>query len=310
MDIENVKVDWAPVLESQIASLEEKFPGRGIRVTFDSIIGDLNGNRIKSRLILSNKEPAGYAYYILPEGMTDRILGNAGFVEKDYATVSRAENLMGWLVDEAKSLGRFVMINDLFNGNEDTASVIDSMGFLKMERSMMEISLREVSEADPDIPPGYSIEGLNRLNTDEYLSVQISSYEGTEDEILFSTKKEEQVALSRSIFEGNYGRVITEVSRIARFNEKLAGACIVTAGKSESPIPGYPLIIDVFVGKEHRGRGIAKGLLLETLRRAKVANLNKLYLWVNAKNRAKDLYETVGFRDSSYPKEIIYYKQP
>ncbi len=310
MDIENVKVDWSPVLESQISSLENKFPGRGIRENFAKIIEDLNENRIKSRLILSNRDPAGYAYYIVPEGMSDRILGNVGFVDQKYATGDRTENLMNWLTAEAKSANRFPMINDVFNGSEQSHEVLARLGFTRMERAMMEISLRQVSEKEPIIPPGYRIEGLANMNIEEYSAAEVSAYQGSEDEILFSSRKEEQAALTRSIFEGNYGPVVTEVSRIARFNGQLVGGCIVTSGKSGPGTPGYPLIIDVFVAREHRGKGIAKSLLLETMRRAKVANLDRLYLWVNLGNEAINVYKSVGFSESSYPREIIYYARP
>ncbi|HKJ96615.1 MAG TPA: hypothetical protein VJ944_02595, partial [Thermoplasmataceae archaeon] len=220
MELDNVKINWAPILESQISSLEEKFPGRGIRETFNKIIEDLNENRIKSRLIMSNKEPAGYAYYVMPESMTDRILGNVGFVDGKFASGERAENLLGWLLNESKSMGRFAMINDIFNGTEESSRVLEKMGFGRMERSMMEIPLKEVPESDPVVPERYRVESLNNMNIEEYLSAQISAYQGSEDELLFSTKKEEQVALARSIFEGNYGRVVTEVSRIARYDGK------------------------------------------------------------------------------------------
>lgn len=309
MDIENVKIDWAPVLESQISSLEERFPGRSIRENFTGIINDLKENRIKSRLILSGKEPAGYAYYILPDGMTDRILGNVGFVDRKFATGERTENLLGWLKTEAGSLGRLVMINDIFNGSQESQEQLVKLGFTRMERFMMEVTLRNASEEDPSLPEGYEIEGLGGMNIAEYAESQVSAFQDSEDRILFSTKKEEQAALTRSIFEESYGPVITEISRVARTSGKIVGACIVVSGKSGPGTIGYPLIIDVFVSKDHRGKKIAKALLLDMIRRAKISGLNQLYLWVNVKNKAVGLYRSVGFTECDFPREVIHYTQ-
>lgn len=306
-EIENVKVDWAPVLESQISDYEEKFPDRGIRETFQGIIDDLNANRIKSRLILSGKEPAGYAYYLLPGTMSDRILGNLGFVDKKYSTDGRCENLMKWLLQEGKSQGRMIMLNEVFNGGPSAGKLLDELGFQRMEREMMEISLREVSETPVQVPDGYEISDLSSLNIGEYLEAQSSAYKGSEDELLFSTRDEEKKETAKSIFEGNYGEIIGGVSRVARFKGKLVGSCLVTAGKERAPSEGYPLIIDVFVASEHRGQGIAKALLQDVIIRAKVAGYMNLYLWVNLRSNAKKLYESMGFRDSDFPREIIYH---
>lgn len=310
MDFENVKIDWAPVLESQISFLENEFPGSGIRGNFDRIIEDLRENRIRSRLILSNKEAAGYAYHILPEEMTDRILGNVGFVDQKYATAERTENLLGWIMAEAKAAGKFVMINDIFNGGKESQDILNKLGFSRMERAMMEVTLRGASEEDPKVPEGYNIQGLNNLKVEDYSEAQASAFQGSEDQVLFSTKKEEQSALTRSIFEGAYGPVVAEVSRVMLHDGKIVGGCIVVSGSSGQSSPGYPLIIDVFVSKEHRGKGIAKALLQDTVRRAKVADLRQLYLWVNIKNDAMKVYKSVGFTESSYPSEIIYHNLP
>lgn len=207
-------------------------------------------------------------------------------------------------------MGRIVMINGIFNGNDETEKVLEEGGFTRMEREMMELDLRNFPESDPVVPEGYSIEGLAGLNIDDYLRVESDAYKGTHDEILFSTKEDERLLLNRAIFEGGYGDIITNVSRIAKHNGEIAGACIVTNRNSEQQVYGYPLIIDVFVAAGHRKKGLARAILHDTARRAKVYGLSRLFLWVNLENEARTLYENTGFSESDYPHEIIYYLMP
>ncbi len=306
IEMENIRVDWAPVLESQVAELEENFPGRGVRDIFQGIIEDLNENRIKSRLILSGKDPAGYAYYRHSRSMSDRILGNAGFVDEKYSTPERCRTLIGWLAEEGRSQDKIIMLNDVFNGAAAGREVLEEMGFGRLEREMMEISLREFREGAAQLPEGYTLTGIEGMNVDDYLSAEISAYKGSEDELLFSTKEGEMEETARSIFEGSYGNLVTGVSRIAKHNGNIAGACLVVSGQG-SDAPGYPLIIDVFVSSGHRGKGLAKALLQEVLTRAKVAGYMNMYLWVNVKSNARHVYENIGFRSSDLEHEVIYY---
>lgn len=309
MEIDNVKINWAPVLESQILHLEGSFPNRGVRDTFNSIIEDLNENRIKSRLILSGKKPAGYVYYLVNEQMTDRILGNIGFVEGSMATGDRARNLLEWLIAEGRESGRFVMINDIFNGNDETSGVLSEMGFNRLDRQMMELDLRDVPNDRPPLSGEYEIEGLNRINIDEYQAVEEGAYSGSDDEILFPTVTEEKKSMARAMFEGSYGKVLTDVSRTVVRDGKLVGACVVTVGPSGEVSRGYPLVLDIFVSREHRGKGVAKALLLEAGRRASAAGYSKLYLWVNLNNEALKLYSSIGFKPSDYPQEVIFFNR-
>lgn len=308
-EFENIKVDWAPILEPQISQLEEGFPWLAVRETFQNIIDGLNANSIKSRLILAGSEPAGYAYYLNSTSMSDRILGNAGFVDEKFANEERCMNLIQWLKDEGDSQGKIVMLNEIFKGGSASQTALDKLGFGKIERQMMEIYLRDVSETPVQVPEGYEITGLSNLNTEDYQAAQISAYQGSDDELLFSTKEEERSSTARDIFEGAYGEIMSGVSRIAMHQNSIAGVCIVTAGKEGAPEIGYPLIIDVFVGKEHRGRGIAKALMHEVLTRAKVSGLMKLYLWVNSNGNALKLYQSMGFKSSEAPHEIIYHSK-
>lgn len=310
MDMDNMKINWAPVLESQIAYLEEKFPDRHIREMFQGVIEDLNENKVKSRLIVSGEKPAGYAYYRIPENMSDRILGNVGFVDVEAANSERAENLLGWLIAEAKSMGRFVMINEIFNGNRETAVVLEKIGFSCIEREMMHMPLGNVPGETPSVDHGYSLESLDRLNIQEYSGKEKEAYVGSSDEVLFPTSAAEQEEFTRGIFEGSYGKVLPGVSRIAQKEGSLIGGCIVTIGPNGEVSQGYPLILDIFVSREHRGKGIAKSLIIEAARRASAAGYGNLYLWVNMKNEARKLYESIGFRTSGYQKEVIFYLKP
>lgn len=307
MDMDNIKINWAPVLESQIASIESRFPDRHIREMFQEIIDDLNENRVKSRLIVSGNKPAGYAYYRIPEKMSDRVLGNVGFVDADSASSERAENLLQWLITEATSLGRFVMINDIFNGNSQTSAVMDKLGFNRVEREMMYLPLGNMPASGSTLPEGYTLETMDKLNIQEYITEERKAYSGSSDEILFPSSDEEQEEFTRGMFEGSYGRVLPEISRIAMKDGRLVGSCVVSLGPNGEVTGGYPLILDIFTSAEHRGKGIAKVLILEAARRSSAAGYGNLYLWVNMKNEARKVYESIGFRSSGYEKEIFFY---
>lgn len=308
MEIDNVKVNWAPILESQIIHLEEKLPGSSVRATFQKVIEDLDENRIKSRLILAGKKPAGYAYYIMAEGMSDRVLGNVGFVEPEYATKDRADNLLKWLISEGDSMGRVVMINDIFNGNTDTADALRDNGFEKLERMRMEILLRDYVHREVSVD-GYSVTGIEGVNVDDYADAEAEAYSGTPDYIMFPSDREDEREFIRGLFSGSQGKVMPQVSRIARKGDKIVGAGLVVDSGEGSPATGYPLLIDMFVSRDHRRKGVARMLLSTVLLRSNAANMDRLYLWVNSSNPARKLYESLGFRESSFPHEIIYYRK-
>ena len=62
MEMKNVKLDWAPILEGQIKSLESLYPDIPVRKSFEGLIQELNANRLKSRVILSGINVSAYAF--------------------------------------------------------------------------------------------------------------------------------------------------------------------------------------------------------------------------------------------------------
>lgn len=310
MDIENIKMDWAPILEGYISSLEDLYPDVPVRESFQQIIESLNMNEIKSRVILSGIDVAGYAYIIESREKTDRIYGSAGFIDEKFCNEERAGNLVDWLTKEAEKAGKYIMINEVFNGGSTARKVLENKGFNNVMRERMELDLASFTQEEKPFPDYLEVSGINSLNIVEFSRAEYSAYQDSADIILFpSASEDERVAMTQAIFKGRYGNVIPEASFILRKSGEISGAVITTDGSTEGS-PGTPVIADIFVSVNLRGRGIGRNLLTRALLVLKKLGFTNVQLSVNSEGVAKKLYESAGFSVSDYGKEVIFYKKP
>lgn len=307
----NVKINWAPILEEYIEHLEEKYPNIPVRSSFSLIIDDLNNNRIKSRVILKGAEVAAYAYIIESSEQTDRAFVSIGFIDRKYANDERLRNLIDWAQEEVKKKGKFIMMNEIFNGGEAAEVVLNELDFRKLVRDRMDLSLKDIVTEKVEVPSDLLVSGLEGVNVKEYADAEYDAYLGSEDEILFSsTNGLERAKMVESILAGRYGRVISEASKVLRQNGNIVAAILVTDGRTHNQMTSDPMVVDIFVNNKLRKRGIGRYLLYTAIDAMKQKGYGNLHLWVSTGNNARYLYKKVGFVKSDYPEEIFYYLKP
>ena len=310
MDLENIKMDWAPILEGYVRYLEDLYPDIPVRESFLKVIERLNSNEIKSRVILSGVNVAAYAYIMESKEKTDRIYGSIGFVDEKYCTEERINNLLEWVSSEAKKNGRYIMMNEIFNSTEVATRALEKAGFKTVIRERMEIDLLAFKGEKRDFHNEVEVSGINNLNIREFSRFEYEAYKDSEDFILFPTESaDERAEMTTAIFKGQFGEVIPDASIVLRKGSDIVGAVIATDGR----MPGredVPILADVFVTREHRHKGYAKNMVTSSLLALKGLGHTKAYLSVNSRSNAKKLYLSLGFQVSEYGKETIFYKKP
>lgn len=92
-------------------------------------------------------------------------------------------------------------------------------------------------------------------------------------------------------FEGGYGELAPDLSRLAWDDDQLAGALLVVERAPWPDTPDCPFIIELFTARSHRRRGVAR-LLLASCSATTVA------LRVEDNNTpARSLYRASGFQE-------------
>lgn len=310
MEINNVKIDWGPILEGQIKYLEENYPDIAVRESYRGIIEQLNSNKIKSRIILSGINVAAYAFVMESQHMDDRVYGSIGFTDSGFATVERIQNLVSWAESIAKTQNRYLMVNDVFNAESLSERYLLDHGYMKMRRERMTLNLHDGVLPEERFPKEFEVAEIFSTTYQEYSKAEYEAYDGTPDRILFHTSKEmERFSLARSIFEGNYGEIISSASFAVRHHQKLIAAIMVTK-KYPSGTSRSALIADLFVNRDYRGNGLGRTLLVNSLNRLKSLGYDSVQLWVSDGNNARKLYTSVGFIAEPKAKEIFYYRKP
>jgi GNAT superfamily N-acetyltransferase len=309
MDMKNVKLDWAPILEGQIKHLESLYPEIPVRKSFENLIHELNENKIKSRVILSGINVAAYAF-IAPSGdYGDRLYGSLGFTNPSFATQDRLANLIMWLEDTARIQKKYLMVDRIYNADELGGSYLESNGFTKFKRDRMildigDYKLHEISQVGSEraVP-------ITKINPEIYSEVEFQAYKGTVDQILFNVENSaERLIFVKKMFDGRYGVVLSEASFALVERDKIAGATLCTDYKT-SDGSRISLLADIFVSKEYRGKGYAGKLLHMSLNGLKKLGYEECHLWVSEGNPAVKLYEREGFKVSG-TSEIFYFKKP
>lgn len=309
MDIENVKLDWTPILEGQIKHLESLYPDIPVRKSFAPVIDALNSNKIKSRVILSGINVSAYAFITPSTDLTDRIYGNVGFTDPSFVSEDRANNLLTWLEDTARIQNKILMLNEIYNAEEKSDTFLNSRNYTKFVRHRLLIEL-STFHGEQFLPISDLREiPLKSVKIDEYSSSEFDAFSGSDDEILFNVKsRNEREEFTRGLFAGKLGKVIEPASKILAGNKKIVAASLCTDYRS---LDGArtALLVDIFVDKAFRGRGLAKKLILFSLGNLRKYGYEECALWVSSGNPAKSMYEKIGFKDTG-TREIFYFKKP
>ena len=307
MEIRNVKLDWNLILKNYIEYTESKYPDYPVRKSFEPIIQKLSSNQLRSRVVIAGTEVAGYAYLLDSTEMPDGIYASAGFLDEKYYSAERLENLVEWIRSESGRERKIPMLNEIFNATGEWEKVLYNAGFRRMKRTRMLIDLHKMEFGEIETPESIKILPFGVLTPESYADFNFHSYLGTEDAILYSYTLEQSLATAKSLFNGEYGKVITEASFSIYSGDKLSGYIVFTSGEGPKSGGGVPLLADIAIGSELRGKGIGKALLMRSLFEMQRLGYLKAILWVSETNPAKQLYKAVGFTDASQPDEIFFY---
>ena len=308
MELNNVKLDWALILEGEIKHLESIYPDLPVRVSYESVIKELNKNTIQSRVILNGINVAAYSFIKESSELKDRLYGSVGFTDIAFATDERISNLLSWLTSISRNRKKRLMLNNIFNGGELSESVLVRMGFKKFARDRMQLYLDGSFPMTPgNIDERFIQVPADRIDIGGYADAEFRSFAGTADEILFnSSDRGQRVEFVMSLFKGKFGEIIAGSSIILSLNRQIAGSVITTHQQTFTDVK-TALILDFFVTPEFRGKGLGRTLLTNSLILLRNLGYERCILWVSESNPVRRLYENIGFDSASDMKEIFYY---
>ncbi|MEM0155087.1 MAG: GNAT family N-acetyltransferase [Thermoplasmataceae archaeon] len=310
MEIKNAKMDWNLILKGYLEFLEEKYPGLPIRESMELLIEKLTQNKIRSRVIVSGKEVAAYAYIVESEELKDRNYASIGFLHPDMYNEKRVENLLNWIISESKNDKKIPMINEIFNAPESWEAIAEEHGFRKFARTRMTIDLHDLSFPISEIPSGMRISPFTDLTAAQYAELAYRAYSGTEDSILYTPTLEQSLAMSKSLFSEEYGSIIKEASYAVWSKDTLSGCIVFTNGEGPRAIESVPLLADIDLLPHLRGKGVGRVILTRALSEMSRIGYLRADLWVSENNPARNLYASLGFTDRHQPREVFFYIPP
>lgn len=310
MDIKNAKMDWNLILKGYLDFLEGKYPDLPIRKSMESLIEKLTENKIRSRVIVSGGRVAAYAYIVESEEMQDRIYASMGFLEPDLYSRERVENLLNWFISESEGDRKIPMMNEIFNAPESWEVIANDHGFRKFTRTRMTIDLHNRTFPLTEIPAGIRFSPFTDIAPEQYAELAYNAYAGTEDSILYTPSMEQSLAMAKSLFSEEYGRIIRAASYAIWNKGKLSGCIVFTNGDGPRAMDKVPLLADINILPELRGNGIGRTALTRSLSEMSRTGYLRVDLWVSETNQARRLYTSVGFTDRYQPREVFYYIPP
>ncbi len=300
MKLENYRLDWNIILKKEIDYLSKKYSDIDIRGSYTNIIDLLNNNKIKSKIILSKKDLAGYAYIMDSQDKSDRMYADVGFISEKFITEERVKVFFDWLVEIAANSKKKLMLNEVYNSNAISEKIISDYGFKKVVRRRMVLDLNNYQYNQNEIK--YPTENTRDINLPLYADAEYESFKYTSDKILFSSSRDDRINSVKSLFNGDYGEILKDASLIIKNKGRIIGGIVSSRlGFDKS------FIVSVFVKREYRKKGLGYFLVTSSLNRLKALSYHYTYLWVNSENFAIDLYKKIGFVFEEYPDEIIYY---
>jgi GNAT superfamily N-acetyltransferase len=148
--------------------------------------------------------------------------------------------------------------------------------------------------ADVPPPPGPVASRAVRAGDGTALGVlAYAAYRGSVDDN--GEHEAWHVADLTAALEGEYGRLMTPVSRAVPAGDALVAAAIFTWWDD------LPLLAFCLTHPDHRGQGLATRLIAHAARELAADGHDAMHLAVTETNPARALYERLGFREAPVP---------
>lgn len=143
-------------------------------------------------------------------------------------------------------------------------------------------------------PLGIELATLTRYDIPALASLYLAAYDNrfTAEDLL------EAVEEMRMAFNGEFGKPLDNSFVGAWLDGELVGAILLTVTSPWEDLPdGIPIITDLMVAPEHRGKGIATALVGEIAHRVQEAGYDSISLRVDLHEAAPAaaLYTSLGF---------------
>lgn len=148
------------------------------------------------------------------------------------------------------------------------------------------------------LPDCWSVRPCSEPDVGGLASVYFGAYEPG----VASASLEEATDDIEACFRGEYGELWREASLLAETGKEI-GAAVLTVRRAPWPdVPDCPFLIEVFTAPEYRRQGLARHLMIRSMRQAQKAGEKAVSLRVLSTNRpARRLYESLGFRPWNPP---------
>ncbi len=302
MEISNVKLNWSQILESEISHNEQLYPEINVREMYAWIISELDQNRCKSRVIVSQNKVIGYAFIYAPSGYSDRYFLSLGFVTPEDSNEERFQLLMDWGRLEARSSHKKLLFNTPYNCSNMLDTLSSKFDAIKIHRVQMQ---HKSPFAGPEInyPAGIKAVAPSEVAPEDLAEAEYSAYEDEKESVLLSSmQKERAFEMSERLSGHRLGPVFVPASPILIKDGKIIGAALTTIQGAS------PLISDLFVLQDYRNLGIAQSLLKQILS-ALTEKFTNVYLWTEKNSIAHSLYEKNGFTETGKSETIYFIRQ-
>lgn len=148
------------------------------------------------------------------------------------------------------------------------------------------------------LPACWNVRPCAESDAGELASVYFGAYEPG----VASASLQEATDDIEACFRGEYGELWREASLLAETGKEI-GAAVLTVRRAPWPdVPDCPFVIEVFTAPDHRRQGLARHLMIRSMRLAQAAGEKAVSLRVLSTNRpARRLYESLGFRPWAPP---------
>ncbi|NHI87936.1 MAG: N-acetyltransferase [Candidatus Thorarchaeota archaeon] len=171
------------------------------------------------------------------------------------------------------------------------------IGFAKYDRASMAIPRSQIeSLAVPVVSSGMSFEPYKSSKRDEISDLIFRGNYGNVDQEVFPDffgSPDNCVRLVENIEKGRYGEYKEGTSWILRDGSVSIGACFITTRSEDA---GY--ISDIVIDPGSRGKGLGRALLIHSMKQLleSESSISKIELDVTLSNKARYLYELLGFK--------------
>jgi GNAT superfamily N-acetyltransferase len=310
-ELRNIKLEWKSILFPQIRVLKEKYPEMDAEKMYEPLVEMLSFNRIPSRVFMSEGKPVCYGYILPPVGLDDRIVCSMGFSEDDNKFFSKGKQMLDWFKSKAQPEKKLLIVDGIFNGNFLINQMKDLsfnriyrvklLGENKLLVKMLENIKNKVLKDETNF---IEIEN-EEIQVEQAEKAQLEAYSESPDKFLLIRKGIENIThqITKS---GYYGKLLNSPSKILHNGKEVIGSIQVTDGSYEFLQVGVPLLVDIFVNKNYRGKGFGKFLLY--IGSSKLSNLGfqQMQLWVNKDSNVYEFYKKLGFKENGEDDLMFY----